>query len=784
VFHVEYRREAMSFSLSEVPTMFAIAFLGPIVAIAVRVVGSIAVIAWNRRPPVYKVVLNASLFAFEMAWAITITHALTERGDVPSGWFLVAAAVGVASSSMLGSVVVSLAIASFEGGALPRLKENLRSVLVVGPIAALLAAVSVAPALFGIEYSVLSIVPIVAVWMVLASHGRLAQRHRDLEALHGFAALAGGSLSLDEVAPAALDEIVALLRADRGLLLVFDDRGGAAMTCSSGQAITPHPTGRHDPNWAAVFRDGGPVWWAADSSGGGVVCTPGPAAGVAAPIRDESTDIGLLVLADRVGVSTTFDDSDLRRTAALVAQLAPALGKAVLHASMAHAALHDALTGDPNRAAFERDVTADLAAAGPTGSAAVLMLDLDAFKDVNDTLGHHVGDRVLIEFATRVRRLLQPGDVLARFGGDEFAIFARRRDVGAIREFATQVLGESHAPLSLDGFDIVVTVSVGVAVVTEDDRDAAAVLRRADIAMYAAKHQHIGVELYREDIDRRTPERLSLLGDLREVLDRGGLDVHFQPKIDLNSSTVVGAEALARWQHPTRGWVSPEEFVRVAEETGLIRRLTDHVLTLSMRAARGWLDDGFDLTVCVNLSTLDLLDDGLPGRIERRLEEHGLAPARLTLEITESSLMADTPRTMATVTRLHDLGVSLSLDDFGTGYSSLSYLRRLPVTELKIDRSFVANVVLDAHDEVIVRSTIELGHNLGLRVVAEGVENDPVLEHLRGLGCDLGQGYGISRPLDGDKFRRWLAATPHHVQRTDQPRRLTVVHAPGQPRAV
>ena len=412
------------------------------------------------------------------------------------------------------------------------------------------------------------------------------------------------------------------------------------------------------------------------------------------------------------------------------------------------------------------------------------MLDLDAFKDVNDTLGHHVGDRVLVEFATRVRRLLQPGDVLARFGGDEFAIFARRRDVGTIREFATQVLGESHAPLSLDGFDIVVTVSVGVAVVTEDDRDAAAVIRRADIAMYAAKHQHTGIELYREDIDRRTPERLSLLGDLREVLDRGGLDVHFQPKIDLNSSTVVGAEALARWQHPTRGWVSPEEFVRVAEETGLIRRLTDHVLTLSMRAARGWLDDGFDLTVCVNLSTLDLLDDGLPGRIERRLEEHGLAPGRLTLEITESSLMADTPRTMATVTRLHDLGVSLSLDDFGTGYSSLSYLRLLPVTELKIDRSFVANVVLDAHDEVIVRSTIELGHNLGLRVVAEGVENEPVLEHLRGLGCDLGQGYGISRPLDGEKFRRWLAATPHHVQRTERQRRLTVVTAAEPPRAV
>jgi EAL domain-containing protein (putative c-di-GMP-specific phosphodiesterase class I) len=255
-----------------------------------------------------------------------------------------------------------------------------------------------------------------------------------------------------------------------------------------------------------------------------------------------------------------------------------------------------------------------------------------------------------------------------------------------------------------------------------------------------------------------------MLGDLREVLDNGGLEIHLQPKLDLASSTVVGAEALARWQHPTRGWVPPDEFIRVAEETGLIRRLTDQVVTMSVGLARSWIDAGHDLTVSVNLSTLDLLDELLPERIAERLDQHGVAADRLILEITESSLMADTPRTMSTVDRLHRLGVGLSLDDFGTGYSSLSYLRRLPVTELKIDRSFVANVALDAQDEVIVRSTIELGHNLGLRVVAEGAENAPILDRLRALGCDLGQGYGIARPLPPALFDRWLATTPFDVR--------------------
>ncbi len=399
------------------------------------------------------------------------------------------------------------------------------------------------------------------------------------------------------------------------------------------------------------------------------------------------------------------------------------------------------------------------------GQRAVLKLDIDKFNEVNDTLGHHVGDMVLEQIAARVKSLLTPGDVLARFGGDEFAIYVERRSMSDLRALADEILVASYAPLSLGDLDVVVTASVGIAALTDDDRDAGAVLRRADIAMYTAKKQHAGIEVYREEIDRRTPERLSLLGDLREAIDADALQVHFQPKIDLVTSEVTGAEALVRWTHPTRGFVPPDDFIALAEETGLIKAITDQVLAKALRSVRRWHAAGYRLGVAVNLSTHDLLDELLVDRIAQRLDQNGLLPDVLTLEITESSLLADTPRTMTTIERLRRLGVDLSLDDFGTGYSSLSYLRRLPVAELKIDRSFVSNLLLDQQDEVIVRSTIDLGHNLGLKVVAEGIENSPILDRLASLGCDVGQGYGISRPLDPEMFATWLSTTEFLVER-------------------
>jgi diguanylate cyclase len=290
-------------------------------------------------------------------------------------------------------------------------------------------------------------------------------------------------------------------------------------------------------------------------------------------------------------------------------------------------------------------------------------------------------------------------------------------------------------------------------------------LRRADIAMHWAKKHHAGPEPYRDEIDRRTPERLSMLGDLRSALEHQDLETYFQPKLDLVSGLVIGAEALVRWRHPTRGFVPPLDFVPLAETTGLITVLTNQILRKSVATIRLLDDLGFRLNVSVNLSTLDLLDEQIVSRVASCLSDNGVDPDQLTLEITETALLADGPRSLATAEGLRALGVHLSIDDFGTGFSSLSYLRMLPASELKVDRSFVTNMLLDDRDEVIVRSTIDLGHNLGMHIAAEGVEDQATMDRLRVLGCELAQGYGISPPLEFDRFLVWLNSGRYPVAR-------------------
>ncbi len=777
VFHIEYRQESVSFSLSEVPTVFALVFLGPIVAIVVRMIGSLAVLLLRPHPIAHKVLFNAALFSFELALAYAIVRRILDTMQFDEGRFLVAAAVGVTAASLIGPLAVSLVVSSHEGDAWAHLLNEIRTSVVTGPVSAAIAVVSVAPAMFGLGYVVFSVVPAVAVWVVLMQLGRLRQRLRDLEALHGFTRVVGGSLDLDEIAAIALTEVAGVLRASSGFLQVYDEGGAVLRTATTGSTAIAAPTGRDDPRWQAVSVARTAIGFRLDADGVVRIDPRDRCDRIAVPVRDDHGELALLVIGGRLGRTDQFTNHDVVRINTIAEQLAASLRTTRLHAAMERIALHDTLTGHSNRAGFEHLVDDELADPRPPGlSAAVLVLDLDQFKEVNDTLGHHVGDQALVEFARRVSKVLAPGDLLARFGGDEFALFVARPDPGLVRDLADRILTESHAPLELDGFGIVVTVSIGIAMVSDDDSNAAAVLRRADIAMHAAKTHHVGSEIYREEIDRRTPERLSLLGDLREALDHGRIDVHYQPKIDLATSTVIGVEALARWHHPTRGWVPPDDFIAVAEETGLIRQLTDHVLTTAIRDTRSWLDGGYDIGCAVNVSTLDLLDELLAERVAHRLRQHHLAPGKLTLEITESSLMSDTPRTMATVDRLRQIGIGLSLDDFGTGYSSLSYLRRLPVNELKIDRSFVANMLLEPQDEVIVRSTIDLGHNLGLLVVAEGIENRPVEDRLRSLGCDTGQGYGISRPLSIELLGKWLTTTHHRIPLCTETVPATALH--------
>ena len=422
--------------------------------------------------------------------------------------------------------------------------------------------------------------------------------------------------------------------------------------------------------------------------------------------------------------------------------------------------LHDALTGLPNRQLLQdRAATALEEAVREERSAAVFLIDLDRFKDVNDTLGHHVGDELLQQVGKRLAEAIRPGDTVARLGGDEFAILLPEiRDASVAEEIADRIREALGVPFSLHGLTFALQGSIGIALCPEHGTDIDVLMQRADVAMYLAKETKARWERYSVDRDRNSPERLGLLGELRRALDEGDLVVHYQPKADLRTGRIVGAEALLRWEHSLRGLIFPDEFIPLAEQSGLIQSITVAVLEASLKQAAQWQRIGLELELAVNVSVRDLHDVKFPGHVAAALLRHGIAPGQLALEITESVVMVDAERVIRTLEALDLLGVRLSLDDFGAGYSSLTYLKRLPVSEIKIDKSFVTRMDVDDDDARIVRSTIDLAQGMGLRVVAEGVETAQTWNRLTRLGCDIAQGYYLSRALAPDEFVDFVVA--------------------------
>ena len=433
-------------------------------------------------------------------------------------------------------------------------------------------------------------------------------------------------------------------------------------------------------------------------------------------------------------------------------------------AASSHQALHDALTGLPNRELFaDRVGQAIRAADRELQPAALLLLDLDRFKDVNDTLGHHHGDQLLREVGTRLQGALRQVDTVARLGGDEFAVLVPGATAEGAAAVADKLRTALHAPLTLDGVTLDLDASIGIAVYPDHGNDTAELLQHADVAMYAAKQTHAGFMVYDPTVDQHSPRRLALLGGLRRALERNELVLHYQPKADLGTGRILGAEALVRWQHPDHGLLGPGEFIPLAERTGLIHPLTRWVLDTALRQASQWHRDGHQLSVAVNVSTRCLLDPSFPDQVAERLGAWQVPAGSLVLEVTESAVMADPARALDVLGRLHALGVRLAVDDFGTGYSSMAYLKALPVDELKVDRSFVGQMADSSSDAVIVRSTIDLGHNLGLRVVAEGVESQEAWQSLEALGCDTAQGYYLGRPMPAADLEHWLEQPAGHA---------------------
>jgi len=417
----------------------------------------------------------------------------------------------------------------------------------------------------------------------------------------------------------------------------------------------------------------------------------------------------------------------------------------------------DELTGLPNRAQFIARLEVRLAEGQPC---VVLILDLDRFKHVNDILGHDFGDNLLKGVGDRLAALSHGHSaLLARLAGDEFALLLEPgADVGQAEKMARAIAQDFEHPILLDGQTVDLGAGIGIACAPAHAHEAQVLMARAELAMYAAKQQQSGWRVYSSELDVGSQESLSLLSELRRAIDRGELQLHLQPKVDLQTGHVSGAEALVRWCHPERGLVPPMQFIPFAERTGFIRALTTWVIAEAAKLARQAIDEGLHLRISVNLSTRDLMDVQLPQTISAAVRQAGITPDALCLEITESSIMDDPQRALTTLQQISALGFKLSIDDFGTGYSSLAYLKRLPVDELKIDRSFVMAMENDIDDARIVRSTIELAHSLGLTVVAEGVETDVGLQLLKRLGCEEAQGYFIGKPMPHGEFLHWARA--------------------------
>lgn len=425
---------------------------------------------------------------------------------------------------------------------------------------------------------------------------------------------------------------------------------------------------------------------------------------------------------------------------------------------MAHC---DSLTGLPNRTRF-RDLLRQAVLAGEYENkpVALLLMDLDRFKEVNDTLGHDRGDLLIQHVGRRLKEVLRPTDTVARLGGDEFALILPLAAAGHATLVASKVLKALEEPFEIEGLPIAVELSLGIALYPEHGSNADSLIQRADVAMYAAKRNGSGYTLYTPEQDPHSPRRLALAGELRHAIDGNQLLLHYQAQVNMQTGRITGVEALVRWQHPQYGIVPPDQFILPAEQTGLIKPLTRWVLKEALRQSRDWNQKGLPFNIAVNLSARNLHDSQLPDRIAELLEVNGVAPSFLELEVTESAIMQDQMCAKEILTRLSKMGIRLSIDDFGTGYSSLGYLNHLPVDAIKIDRTFVRDMMENQNNAVIVRSIIDLGHNLGLEVIAEGVENHETWDRLLALGCDAAQGYYMSPPVSALEIPQWMKESP------------------------
>jgi len=770
------RRQVRAVSMNEIATVLGLFFATPAHFVLGRLVGVVAaLVLWRRQGPV-KVLFNASMLFAESALALLLFNLVRGPADAidPRAWL--AAAVATIFGGLLSQVALTVVIAVVDG------ETSGRDFLLDAGRGATTSAWVTCVALVAVHAldadsraAVPLLISMVLLLWAYRSYCSLSERHLSLERLYRFSHAVSSTPEVDEILTGLLQHAREVLRAEYAeIIFVSSEAGHQPLRIDSRSSngklrrARLSEAAQNDPSWAGVFASGGPLLIPRGDRGHRILLTDrGLRDAVLVPLRGEAGIVGTILVGDRISDVRSFGADDVQLLMTVANHASMALQNGQLVDRLRHDALHDKLTGLPNRNLLQQEMVVALGDMRTDRSPGLTVMNLDLvnFKQVNDTFGLSLGDRLLQEVGQRLHTALADRGVLARIGGDKFAVLLPAVDTVAVaQEIAGQLRGGLEHPVSIQGVDVEVGVSIGIAVAPVHGSDGHTLLKRADAAMYYAKNSGSGLHVYEKGLDaNETPERLALTAELRQGISGGQLEVYVQPQACLRTGQVLGVEALVRWRHPRHGLLFPDTFVPLAERNGLIPHLTEAVLAQAVAACGRWRRAGHRLTMSVNLSARSNLNENLVCSVQSLLTRHGVPADSLTLEITESSVIRDPTRTRAVLDRLHDLGVGLSIDDFGTGYSSLSYLRQLPVQEVKIDKSFVMNMLQEQEDAAIVRSIVDLGTNLKLAVVAEGVEDAATRDELERMGCTNMQGFYLAPPMPLAGFIDWLAAREGHL---------------------
>jgi diguanylate cyclase (GGDEF)-like protein len=767
---LHYRGNTTLVSLEDGPLLIGLAFVTPNLLVVVAVVAALSVFAVVRRQPLIKWTFNVATRGLSVAVAaVVFREILGNHSPVSSlvGWV---AAVAAMVAFQIVSALTLRVVTLLAGVAAPKRRRITHMA-----IQALLVAASMCLALAFLDaawfdgWATLPLL-LVAALIVVAYRGynRLSLRFSALEHLYDFSRTMGtASLEPSSMSVDVLKKVCTVMRTRRAELIlaepsgiprriIFDDRGASgieSITLHEGSFVTEAVSSGQASLHTAIAQ--------------GETVSTDPIVGeyhqaLVAPLMNRHTTIGAIVAIDRDEELDSFDDDDLRLFETLVAHASTSLERARLVEelryevdSKSHQATHDMLTGLPNRMLF---LTRAAAAVSESSGVAIVLFDIDRFKDVNDTLGHTIGDRLLCEIAERLLRAVSGRATVARLGGDEFALVVSDvTDPERAVEIVHELNVEMQRPIKMDGLTLAITASAGIAMAPEHGEDASLLLQRADIAMYLAKERRSTVEVYSVEHDQSMQRLLMLGGLLTHALETGTeLSLMYQPIGDVRSRDIAYVEALCRWNHPVQGFIPPEEFIGIAEQMGLIPQITDFVLDEGCAQLARWRDAGITLGLAVNVSGREFADINLVDRVEKCLRQYDIPAHLLTLEVTETEIMADLGAATKVLYELSARGIKLGIDDYGTGYSSLQYLHKLPVNELKIDRSFVTNLPNEASNRIIVRSSIQMAHSLGLYVIAEGAEDELTCAMLAEADCDFIQGYYLSKPQKAEDLQEWI----------------------------